>query len=198
MGPARRLRGIFVTSRNRAQIAAVHDDSALLWSVPDVHVSPAGRKMAAFAVPAERAPVHVLAGVTRAAIRRQLESGWRLRLVAGFANDLSVCSYQRKLRLARMIKAPASPAVRIVAIAATVSEPALVKILVAAAACSRRAFVRWRPVAFLTGNRGMQSDQRKARQLVIERPGASPIGIVVASFASFAEFSFVRIVLPVT
>lgn len=187
-----------MTSRNYAQIAAVRDDLELLWLVPDIHVSPASRDMAAFAVLAERAPVHVLAGVTCVAIGGQLEIEWRLRLVAGFANDLFVRSCQRKLRLARMIKAPAGPAIRIVAITATASKPTLVKILVAAGACSRCALVRRRPVAFLTGNRGMQSDQRKARQLVIERLGPSPIGIVMASFASFAEFSLVRIVLAVT
>lgn len=154
--------------------------------------------MAALAVLAECAPMYVLARMTGIAIGGELETGRRLRLVTGFADDLLVCSGQWKFRLARVIKTPACPAVRIVAIAATTSQPALMEILVASGARDRRVLVRRRPVAFFTGNRGMQPDQRKARQLVIERLGPSPIGIVVASLTPFAQFSLVRIVLAVT
>lgn len=167
-------------------------------SVPDVHVSPASRNMAALAILAECTPVRVFAGMTGAAIGGELQTGRRFGLVTGFANDLFMRSRQREFRLTRMIKAPARPAVRIVAIAATVSEPPLMEVLVTSGAGRRRALVRGRAMAFLARNRGMQSDQRKARQFVIERQTLSPIGIVVASFAAFAQRALVRIVIAVT
>lgn len=165
-------------------------------SVPDVHVSPAGRDVAALAILPERTPMYISTHVTADAVRCQLE-GRRFRLVAGFANDLFVGSGQRKFRLPRMIKTPACPAVGIVATAAATPKPPLVEILVTFFAGSRRVLVHGRPVAFLARNRGMQSDQRETRQLVIECQILSPIRVAVASFAPLAELAFVRVLLAV-
>lgn len=124
-------------------------------SVSDVELAPTGRDMASLAVLAERAPVHVRAQVTTDAIGRELEIGRRLHLVARFANQALMRSDQREFRLPRMIEAPASPAVRVVAVAASRSQPPLMKILVAFFTGNRRILVRGRPMAFLAGDRGM-------------------------------------------
>jgi len=87
-----------------------------------------------------------------------------------------VGSGERVLGLSRMIEAPASPAVGIVAKRAIGPQPTFVK-LVLVATSARRACVleRGGAMALLAGHDRMAADQRKARQIVIEADRLVPV-----------------------
>ncbi len=151
--------------------------------------------MAPLATAAERSRVHVSTPMAAVAIGRQFEVGWRLYVVTGLTNNLFMSASQRIFGLPRMVKTPSWPSVRIVTIGAARAKLRLVEILVALFTSHRFILVGRRPVAFLAGDRRMQTDQRKARDLVVERNAFPPIDIVMTALAALSQFSFMGILL---
>ena len=115
--------------------------------------------------------------------------------MTGFANNLFMSAGQRVFGLPRMVKTPSWPSVWIVTIRAARTKLRLMEILVALFTSRRFVLVGRRTVTFLAGYRRMQTDQRKVRDLVIERNAFPPINIVVTALATLSQLSFVGILL---
>jgi hypothetical protein len=98
-----------------------------------------------------------------------------------------------------VLKAPTAPAVRVVTVCATGSEPASVMhVFVATVASTRRIFERRCPVTFLARYGGMQADQRKTGDVVIEHNLFPPPGLIVTLSTTDAKLALMGIVLLVT
>src|SRR5581483_3679839 len=98
-----------------------------------------------------------------------------------------------------VIEPPAGPTVGIVAGRAGAAEPAaVVRILVTGDARARGILERLRSMAFLAGYHGVQSYQRKPRQIMVESDFLAPAGFLVALRAVGAQLALVSIILAVT
>jgi hypothetical protein len=124
--------------------------------------------------------------MTAVAIHGELEVRRRPHLVARLANHLLMYARQRKSRLPPVIETPSRKSVGIMARAATWAQPTLMEVLVTFLASDQRVLVRRSPMAFLAGDRGMKTNQRKACQLVIKQQVPSPIRIIVTSLTPLA------------
>lgn len=164
-------------------------------SILDVQLTPIRGDMAPLATAAIRSRVDVGTPMAAVAIRRQFEVRRRLDVVTGLTNHLFMSAGERIFGLPRMVKAPPRPSVRVVTICATRTKFRLMEVLVTLFTNHRFVLVGRRPVAFLAGDRRMQTDQRKARDLVVERNAFPPIHIVVAALAALTQLSFVGILL---
>ena len=115
--------------------------------------------------------------------------------MAGVTFQPIVRSRERKSRLFVVIEAPARPSIRIVAVCAVRAEAAGMKhILVASRTIAWRVLEGRGAVAFLAGDGGVQADERKASEIVIERDFLAPTHLVVALAATIAELPLVRVV----
>jgi hypothetical protein len=131
-------------------------------------------------------------------------AGWQNDLgdvldgVAGVAVETLVGPGQRVFGLGIVIEAPAGPAVRVVTERAIGAQAPLVKLVLVAARASRSGVLeRSRAVALLAGHDRMATDQRKSREVVIERDRLAPIGIAVTLLAAGSQAAFVGIILLV-
>ena len=70
--------------------------------------------------------------------------------------------------------------------------------IVALHAFHGRALVRWAEMTLLAWRCRMQTNQRKACQIVIEKDSSAPVFFIVASGAVLTLLPLVHIVLPVT
>ena len=70
----------------------------------------------------------------------------------------------------------------------------MVLVLVAALAGARCVLVGFGAMAFLARHRSMQADQRKSRQIVIERNLRAPTRLCMAALALRAELPFMRVI----
>lgn len=68
------------------------------------------------------------------------------------------------------------------------------RILMARGTQFRRVMVGSGAVAFLTGHRGVQADQRKLRHVVIEDNFFPPAFFVMAGLATVAQLALMRVV----
>jgi hypothetical protein len=141
----------------------------------------------------------VILAMTRIAIRGQHDLGDILGNMASVTIEAAVHPRQRVAGLRVVIKAPPRPAIGIVAERAIRWAEATLMVLVAVAggAIQRRALERRRAMAFLARHNGVATDQRKSRDVVIERH-AAPIVLAVTSLATIAQLTVVPIVLTVT
>lgn len=157
-----------------------------------------GRGMALFTGTAEAALMGVVRRVAPKATAIEHDPVRHLVAMTAVALQVTVCTRQREFCLTVVIEAPCRPCGRIVTEAAIGTEPAGVMLVLmttsAGAGCVPE---RSRAMAFLARDRRMKSDQRKSRQIVIERDFASPSRLIVALSAVGPKLSLVRIVLAV-
>lgn len=105
--------------------------------------------------------------------------------MACVAAHVLVSTGQRKLCLPVMVEAPEWPAVRVVAAVALRSElSGMVRILMTSGARRWRVTERLVPVALLASDCGVEPNQRKARQIMVERDLLPPFHFVVTAFAA--------------
>lgn len=153
------------------------------------------RDMAFFAGPSEGAPVSVI--TTMAAVTGRWRRHFLLcgRLMTGAALQPFMCSCQCKLRLLVVVEAPECPTIGVVTGGTLGAQRAAVMfVFVARGTRCGRILECLRAMAFLAGHRGVQSDQGKSRQIVIERNLLQPLRFVVTTLTARAELAFVRIV----
>lgn len=178
-------------SRALNSLSVIHYLASALTS------EPAGR-MAAAAIGAESAAVHVVLLVACAADRADL---WRAVHGLGVATvtiEADMGAGQWKLRLLVVIEARFQPAVRAVALRAIRPELALVeRILVAGLALHRCILEIVVLMTVRTRYRLVLADQRKTRLVVIEFGDGLPIGDGVAALAIGAEFALMYVILLV-
>src|SRR5215469_1325759 len=93
---------------------------------------PGHRRVAAVALPAVLAEVHIVLGVTRETVLFQLHL-IRWALVAGFAGQLAVRAGEGEAGLLAVVELPQAPAVRGVAAPTVLAEIAFVHIVLAVA-----------------------------------------------------------------
>jgi len=120
---------------------------------PDAGAFPTDAAMAAGAVSAKAAMMHVIARMAVAAILRQLHFIRRLH-VTGLARDLGMRTLERKMGGLAMVELPELPTVRVVACGARFAQVAFMDIvtLVATDAISRGVAIGARGVAFLAAD----------------------------------------------
>src|SRR5487761_2699739 len=167
-------------------------------SILDIQFSPTAGYMTFFAHAAERTAMSVFRAMTIVAVDRQLQVDRVFRLVARLACDFLVRAGQRIFCLRRMVEAPPSPAIRIVARRTLRTETSLMFVLVTFFTRERRLFILRRLMTVLARHRSMQPDQRKAREIVIETCLLPPIVFIVAPLTSRTELVLVRILALVT
>lgn len=156
------------------------------------------RGVAFLAAAPEAALMNIVCGVT--AMAGRIECNFRNNFfpVAGVALQALVCAGQGKARLPVMVKSPACPSIRVVALGAIRAEATgVVLVLVTDRAISRYVLESGRAVAFLARQRGVEANQGKPREVVIERDLLAPTALVVAPGTARAKLSFVRIILLV-
>ena len=153
--------------------------------------------MAASAVEAEFAVVHVVGTVTIAAALAELRmcaQGLPMAMVAGHRG---VRTQQREICLRIVIEAPLLPVDGVVTGGAVVVEATFVGIVVPMAvdAGGRRIAEDLRPVAVLALGLCVRTQQREPGQPMIEEDVLLPVGLVVALLAGGALRAFVRVVV---
>src|SRR5215469_992518 len=154
------------------------------------------RRVAALAQASKRAAMRVVLPVAGVAIRWQRDFRDVLGDVAGLAVETAVRAGQLKMRLRVVIEAPPRPTIRVVAKPAARRKAALVMLVaVAGDARNRRALERLRAMALLTGHDRVAPDQRKPRDVVIERSDAPPARRAMALLAAGAELALVLVIL---
>lgn len=118
--------------------------------------------------------------------------------VAGVTIEALVGSCQRVFGLGAVIEAPAGPTVRVVTERAIGTQASLVKLILMAtgAGCSG-VLERSGAVTLLARHDRMTADQRKAREVVIERNRFAPGGIPMTPLAATPQLPFVGVVLLV-
>jgi hypothetical protein len=141
----------------------------------------------------------VVLAVAGIAIRGQRDFGDIPGDVARLAIETSVPPGQRVVRLCVVIKAPPAPIVRVVA-KRTVRPKATFMMLVpvTGGAAQRRALEQQRAMTFLARHDGVAPDQRKSRDVVVEKRCSAPAGLSMALLATTAELAFVTVILAVT
>ena len=158
------------------------------------------RGMAADAIGAKRALVHILRLVTGVAIGWQLGARYVLGLVAIIATNAGVGAIQRIMPIPAMIKSHTLPAQGAVAVFTSLRKTALMRVVfrVAFFAGCGGAFVNRRGVATFAGRNLVQSNQGIGRQAMIKAHIPFPGGSVVAITTVIAQRCFVHILRLVT
>ncbi len=147
----------------------------------------------------EPALVLVIRRMTTNAALRRFRGESTLTGMAGVAVQPSMGTGQPEIRLAVMVKFPVRPAIRVVAVGAGVPQPPVMKsILVTVRAFGCGLFERRRLVAAFAGNNGMQSNQRKRGDIVVENNLCTPSFCTVASSTTRTQLAFVNVVSFVT
>ena len=119
--------------------------------------------------------------------------------VAGVAIEIAVRACQRVSSLGIMIETPPLPTIRVMADRTARTQATLVMFIpMAVGAIKRRILVRRRSMALFARHDRVASDQRKSREVVIERGGSAPTDLAVTFLAVGAKLSLVAIILPVT
>jgi hypothetical protein len=141
----------------------------------------------------------VVLAVAGIAIRGQRNFGDIPGDVAGLAIEPAVRPGQRVARLYVVIEAPPSPAIRVVA-ESTVCPQATFMMLVpvAGGANQWRVLEQQSAMAFLARYDGVAPDQRKSRDVMIERRYSAPAALSVTLLAATAKPAFVLVILSVT
>src|SRR5215469_5131966 len=143
--------------------------------------------------------MRVVPAVAGIAIGRQRDLGDIPGHVARLTIEAAVRPGQPVSRLRVVIEAPPRPTVRIVAEPAVRRETTLMMLVpVTGNARPRGIFERQRPMAFLTGHDGVATDQRKSRDVMVERDYATPPRLAVALLAPGAELTLVPVILAMT
>ena len=122
---------------------------------------------------AESSGVHIVTGVTGTANHRRLDDVLRPDVAIG-ATDLCVGSQQWEARVGRMIEIPHLPAVRVVALGAVLTQPAVVYIVlgVAAAAFLGRIIESLSGMTLAAGHHHVQAYERISGQSFVDWPGS--------------------------
>ena len=140
----------------------------------------------------------VFGAVAIVAVDRQLQVDRIFCLVARLACDFLVRAGQWIFCLGRMVEAPPSPAIRIMAGRTLGTETSLMFVLVAFFTRERSLFILRRLMTVLARHRSMQSNQGKAREIVIEPGLLPPIVLIMAPLAFRTELVLVWILALVT
>lgn len=155
--------------------------------------------MTTAAIGTEAAAMHVVADVTAATILGQPDRTVHRLHVAARAGEPLVTTSQGKIGLRVVVELPALPAVRVVALPASGAERPAVGVVgsMTRDALTIRTAKDVPGVTIAARRHGMQTEQRKARQLVIEAQVGGPRALVVTPAAVLALTSIVHIVLGV-
>lgn len=147
------------------------------WSSPEHSYRPlvcprspeGGRVVTLLALRSEAPGMHVIAGMTRSADHRRLDDVLRPDVAVG-ATDFSVRAQQRKASVGGMIEVPHLPAIRCVALAAVLSQTAVVDVVfrVTAHAFLGRVVEPLGCVTLPARDDHMQSRERILRLIVVE------------------------------
>lgn len=167
-------------------------------SPSDPRLPEACRRVAFVAGATEHSAVRVIGGMAGVAVPR------RDGLCRGFAGvacrafEAAMRACERIFRLAIVVESPEGPTIGVVASGAVGAQaPAMMVVLVAGAARAIRPLVGRADVAFLARHGGVQADQRKAREIMIESGLLSPSEVVVAALAARSQLAFMGIILLV-
>src|SRR6516164_3003949 len=143
--------------------------------------------MAALALRAELAAVHVVPAVTRQAraVELVVRGDVHRLAMAGAAREPAVSAVEREMRLLRMIERPRVPIVRVVAQRAVEPERALVGVVVAVAVDTLplRVMELRRLVAAVALDIAMLADQGEVAEVVVEAHVLLPCDLAVAGGA---------------
>jgi len=152
-----------------------------------------------FTAISERPAVHIISAMTAYACRRKADVFFHGTLVAGAADEPLVRTVQGVVGLSAMVELPEGPTIGIVAKGAVGAEPSLVNIFSAMAtgACHIRILEGRCQVAFLARRRGVQANQGKARNVMIEKYSFAPTALIVTISAAPAFLAFVDVILLV-
>lgn len=155
--------------------------------------------MAPRAVAAELAAMNVVAAVAGDALLRQACPLVQRLLMTGAALQTSMRTIQGELSPGIVIEAPDTPVIRVVALGARVPQSTPVNVLIpmtlhAALGCVAEAAVG---MARLAGHRGVQTDQWKAREVMVEGKIRRPCDLAVAALAVGAECTGMHVVAAV-
>lgn len=152
--------------------------------------------MALVALSAELGVVDISTQMAAATVCRDVSTAAARIAMTVDTLQAQVRAVDRELRMQVVIEARQRPVVAVVAVSALISEAAVVRIISAmaigtAGRCVVKAIAR---MAGAAGDRGMQSRQRKRRQVVIEAQGRCPVRLIVAIAALLTELACMRIV----
>jgi hypothetical protein len=144
--------------------------------------------------------VCVIPGVAGFAATRLMHLALRRLDVAGETVETRVGSGKRERSLDIVIEAPDSPPIRYVAATATVAEPLFVPVLFGVTAGAAQVGVAKTAavVAALAGDECVKAQQRKLRELVVERYLAGPIPLAVTRTAIPTLLTSVSVFGPMT
>jgi hypothetical protein len=125
--------------------------------------------------------VSIILRVTRETVAGQLDTSFHRGAMASFARQLPVAAVQLKRCLRVVVEPPTLPAVRVVTQLAAQAQPPQVNVIVGVArhAIARRVLEPGRGVALLTGSDGVDAQQRKSRDVVLEEDIVRPCDLVV-------------------
>ena len=120
--------------------------------------------------------------------------------MTGLAGQALVFAFKFIFGLCIVIEYPQGPVIRVVAILAGLTHGSLMNIVFAVAghAFEHRILIGGRQVAFFTGSRGMQTDQRKAGQIMVKNHFFPPAAFIVATGAVLTLLPGMDIVETVT
>jgi len=130
----------------------------------------------------------------------QPDLGRRRSPVARVAVELLVHAEEREIRLAGVLEAPKTPAVRVVAEGTGRPQAAQVDVVVRVTgdALDGCVPVRRCGVALLAGGHRVEPEQREPRQVVLEEHLDRPASLVVTLATAFALLALVYVVVAVT
>ena len=152
--------------------------------------------MAGLAARAEAPRVWIvapMAGDAVIAYRRDVAHGL---LVTIATSQFCMCTGQRKTRLSIMVEPPRPPIHRVVTVIALPTQTAAVWIIIGMTRQARAVciVISRRCMTSIARNRGMRTDQRKARYVMIEKDPCGPAGRQVAGLAPIAELTGMHVV----
>jgi hypothetical protein len=156
--------------------------------------------VAAGTVAPEHSEVGIVVPVTPVATSGQPDLGRRRRAVARVAVELLVHAEEREIRLTGMLEPPEGPPVRVVAEGTGRPQTAQVDVVVRVAgyALDARVPVPRCGVALLAGGHGVEPEQRKPGQIVLEEHLGHPSLLVVTLATASALLPLVYVVVVVT
>jgi hypothetical protein len=134
------------------------------------------------------------------ACSRNLEARGVLYRMAAFAAQLLMRSSKRIFGLSSMVEAPPAPSIWIVTSYATridAETPLMMRVLMTFFASHWRILIGESPMAFFARHGGVQPNQRKMRQIVIEG-NFPPVLFAVALLATPTQLFLMRVLLLVT
>lgn len=175
---------------------------ALLWAGDFERLKPVlegtsktPRCMAAPAISPESTAVRVIAAMAGITIGGNGDSYRSLAGVAGVTFQPAMGARQRETRLGVMVETPKLPAIRVMASrAAPAQTPLVVLVAMTGRALQRCIAETGRRVTVFAGNRRVQADQGKTRQVVIECDLLSPASLIVTSRTFLPQLALVGIV----